>query len=182
MLGNLRKSYILRKQGHISLGLFGRFPESFKEQITTDWAMGFFFVVRKSIINKYGIKWDEKLISYAYAEDLDFSYRYCKYAKNDGYKCIITDKVIVNHRVSKEWRETSRAVTFMEIFHREYFTYKWKLSLFSRLCTRWANLGTLFLRLVKWNHPLDVLKAQFYCDWYRHDIRIGNLHTDLYWK
>ena len=142
--------------------------------------MGYFFVIRKGLAERWGLDWDERLVTYAYAEDLDFSWRYCRRAKAEGLRCLITPDVAVRHRISTEWRETPRAVTTMELFHREYLTYKWGLGLFSRLCTRWANLGTFLSRLLHHDHCLDVLRAQLLCDWHRGDIRRGILHTELF--
>ena len=174
------KSLFVRDAGHVSKGVYGRYPQRRDGRVKTQWAMGFFFVLRKSLVKQWGLSWDEKFISYGYPEDLDFSYRYCQNARENGLQCILDSSVAVFHHVSQEWRETSRAVTMMEVINREYLTYKWKLPFWRRLCTRWANFGTFLYRLVKWNRPLDVIKAQFYCDRFRADIRKGNLHTEIY--
>lgn len=178
----LRKSRSQEFKGYVTAGLYGHITQQFEQTTDTDWAMGFFFVIRKDLLKKWNIQWDERLISYAYAEDLDFSWRYCQKAHKDDMKCLISRDVAIYHRVSQEWRETKRAFTFMEIFHREYISYKWGKSFWCRLGIRWANIGTFLMRLVKHDHPLDVLKAQFYCDWYRRDIKKGNLHTELFNK
>lgn len=178
----LHKSFFKRHIGHISKGIYGRFPINCSHQTKTEWAMGFFFVIRKSLVEKWNLLWDERLIKYGYPEDLDFSYQYCQLSKKEGKQCIITPDVAVYHRVSKEWRETSLAVTMMEIINREYLTYKWNLPFIYRFYTRIANIGTFFQRLLSHNHPFDVIKSQFYCDWYRSDIKLGNLHKELYKK
>lgn len=175
-----KKSYKNRFIGHVTKSVFGRFPVVINSRAETQWAMGFFFVVRKSLVSKWNLAWDERLISYGYPEDLDFSYRYYLKSRNEGLQCIIDPQISVYHMVSKEWRETARKVTFMCIINREYLSYKFGWGFSSRLRTRWANFGMFLQRLLKKDCCLDVLKAQFYCDRYRKDIKNGNLHTELY--
>ena len=166
--------------GYVTAAMFGRFPREVVAQMPTEWAMGYFFVVRKALVQKWDLFWDERLIKYGYPEDLDFSYQYAKRAALEQKKCIICPEVAVYHRVSQEWRETSRTVTFMKVINREYLSYKFQLPFYTRLATRWANFGVFLSRCIQWDRPLDVLKAQYYCDRYRKDIRNGNLHTELY--
>lgn len=177
-----KKSYKNRKIGHVTGAMFSRIPKNISSQTETQWAMGYFFVVRRSLIIKWDMEWDEKFISYGFPEDLDFSYRYFKYSKEEGYSCILDPDVAVYHLVSKEWRATTRAVTFMFIINREYLSYKLGFNFISRIQTRWANLGIFFERLLKKDNCLDVIIAQFYCDKYRKDIKNGKLHTELYMK
>ena len=142
--------------------------------------MGFFFVVRKSLLNKWDIKWDEKLISYAYAEDLDFSYSYYKQAKKENLKCIIDSRIKVKHNCSREWRVSSKKSTIMFIINREYLSYKHFNTISSRIRTKWANVGVLIERIIKRNKPVEFLKGMYYCDKYRSDIKKGVLHYELY--
>lgn len=168
--------------GYVTKAMYGRYPIEIKSEMPTEWAMGYFFVVRKSLIQTWNLKWDEKFVTYGYPEDLDFSFRYCKNAREKKMKCILHPEVAVFHRVSTEWRETSSTVTYMTVLNREYLTYKLGLTLDYRLMTRWANIGLFLLRLIRCDRPWDVFKAQFFCDLYRNDIKKGNLHTELYQK
>lgn len=119
------RSFRKRKQGHISKALLGRYPVvPSGTMVESEWAMGYFFVVRKSLLSQSGIKWDEKLLSYAYAEDLDFSSRYCDYVKGLGKRCVLTDQVIVDHRASKEYRIPSDKQLDMYVGHRLYLHHK----------------------------------------------------------
>ncbi len=177
-----KKSYKRRKIGHVAFGLYGRLPQNTDKRVETEWAMGFFFVVRKSLVDKWNLKWEEQFISYGYPEDLDFSHRYYIESKRNGLKCIVDPKIKVYHMVSKEWRETSWKVTYMQVINREYLTYKWELGFKSRILTRWSNFGLFVQRLLMRDNCLDVLKAQWFCDLHRKDIRKGNLHTEIYLK
>ena len=67
------KSFAKRNQGHVTRSMLGRYPPNVKGEVPTEWAMGYFFVVRAALVRKFGISWDEKLTSYGDAEDLDFS-------------------------------------------------------------------------------------------------------------
>lgn len=44
---------------------------------------------------------------YAYAEDLDFSLRYCAYAEKAGLSCVLEPSIYVHHLASLEWRTPS---------------------------------------------------------------------------
>lgn len=174
-----KKSYTQRKIGHVTKAVFGRYPDNVKGIVETKWAMGYFFVVRASLINKWNLKWDEKLVQYGYPEDLDFSYTYYKRAHVDNFKCIISEDVKVKHECSREWRITSKKATYMYIINREYLSYK-HFNFISRIYTRWSNLGELMFRILNKNKPLDMIKGQYYCDRYRKDIKAGKIPYHLY--
>lgn len=177
-----KKSYKNRNIGHVTGALYGRYPMVVDKETSTQWAMGYFFVVRKSLVEKWNLDWDERFLSYGYPEDLDFSFRYYRESEREGLKCIITPDVTVKHMCSQEWREIPSKVTYMYIVNREYLTYKWGLGFWSRVQTRWSNFGMLLERLLHRNNAVDVIKAQLFCDKYRKDIKKGNLHTELYMK
>lgn len=167
-----KKSFKNRKIGHVTKAMLGRFPENPVEGIVdTQWAMGFFFVVRKSLMDRWGIRWDERLTSYAYAEDLDFSYNYYKESVKEGYRCVLSDNVRVEHRVSTEYRTPSTKATRMYVINREYLSYKHSMGMGSRMLTRWCNFGDFMVRLIKNDKPFDVVKAQIICDRHRKEIR-----------
>lgn len=76
-----------RKDGYvIKSNMRGRYAPGIESDVKTEWAMGYFFCVRKSVIACMDHYFDEHLIRYAYAEDLDFSYRYCLEAKKKSLK------------------------------------------------------------------------------------------------
>jgi len=174
------KSYKKRKIGQVALSMHGSYPNEITGLVDTEWAMGYFFIVRKSFIDKWAIKWDETLTSYSYAEDLDFTYSYYKRANKENLKCVLSDTVKVKHLVSKEWRVASYKSSLMYVINREYLSYKHFKSPLSRIATRWANLGEFFNRIIRRNHPMYIVKAQYFCDKYRSDIKKGNIHTELF--
>ena len=151
------KSYAKRKIGHVTRSVLGRYPDHVEGEVETEWAMGFFFVVRKSCIEKWKVNWDERLISYAYAEDLDYSYRYCARAKEEGMKCILSDKVHVKHLASKEYRIPSRKSTYMYAIHRRYISDKNHIG--SRFAMDWCDFWRILERVIKRENPGELVGA-----------------------
>lgn len=177
----LKASYRKRNKGHVAPGIYGRFPCSTAIEVPTEWAMGFFFVVRKSLIDKWKVKFDENLKYYGYAEDLDFTYGYYLHAKEENYKCIMNRNLTVRHNISTEFRTTQYKVTMMEMIHREYIAYKYK-DHFSSISLLWCNLGTFIFRLIKRNRPSDVISAIYFTCRNRKQIHKGNFFYEEYMK
>lgn len=107
-----RSSFFKRYKGHVAMAGYGVFPQNPQAETPTEWAMGFFFAIRKSLAQKWGLKFDENLKYYAYAEDMDFTYRYFLKSKEENLKCIMSTAATVLHNVSKEYRLPSRQRTF----------------------------------------------------------------------
>ncbi|EGG81010.1 hypothetical protein HMPREF9477_01869 [Lachnospiraceae bacterium 2_1_46FAA] len=170
------KSFINKNKGHVTLSMLGRFPNEITENTQTMWAMGFFFVIRKSLVENWKIKWDEKLIGYAYAEDLDFSYSYYKKAKKECLKCVMSSNIHVKHLASQEFRTPSRKSTFMYVIHRAYLSYKHQMGWKSELAMRWCNLGIYFERRIKNNCSQDMKDAMHYLKKHRSEIRKGEFN------
>ena len=151
------KSFRKRKIGHVTGSVLGRYPDIVSGEVITEWAMGYFFVCRKSCLDKWDIRWDERLISYAYAEDLDFSYRYCKLAVASGMKCILSDKIHVRHMVSKEYRIPSKKETYMYAIHRRYIAEKDKCG--SNIAIMWCDFWRIVERMIKHEKPEELINA-----------------------
>lgn len=156
------KSYRKRNIGHVTLSMLSRYPDNITDEIETEWAMGYFFVVRHSILKNNKLQFDENLKSYAYAEDLDFSYRYYCISKNNGFKCILTPKVKVRHMVSKEYRVPSDKSTYMYILHRAYLINKMKFGLKGFLAYNWTNFWRLIERIIRHENASCFIRAIIY--------------------
>lgn len=128
-----------RKIGSVSKSCFGSYPTVINGSTSTEWAMGFFFVVKKSLLNKWNLKWDEHLVSYAYNEDLDFSYRYYKHATEEKMSCMLFDDIHVRHLQSKEYRIPSKKHIRMFVLHRYYIVHKQHMGLSALILTTYAN-------------------------------------------
>lgn len=90
----------------------------------TDWAMGYFFAIKKSFSIAHDIYWDENMYSYAYAEDLDFSLRYCAKAKKEDMESVVTSKLGVTHLGSNEFRIPTDIQLFFLVANRYYLLHK----------------------------------------------------------
>lgn len=175
-----RSSFFKRYKGHVAMAGYGVFPQNPQAETPTEWAMGFFFAIRKSLAQKWGLKFDENLKYYAYAEDMDFTYRYFLKSKEENLKCIMSTAATVLHNVSKEYRLPSRQRTFMEICHRRYVMSKHGNSILRKLIMLWSDIGTAILRIKRGEPASDVFKAIAFAIKYRRDIKKGVFHYDKF--
>ena len=167
------KSYKNRKIGHVTLSMLGRFPENITKRTDTMWAMGFFFAIRKSLASKWNLHWDENLTEYAYAEDLDYSYRYYKYAKKENYKCIMSSDIHVNHLATKEYRIPSRKSTFMYVLNRFYLIKKHHMGWKADMAFNWCNFWIYIQRKIADNNASDMKDAMNYLKKHKKEIMKG---------
>lgn len=174
------KSWRKRKIGHVTMSMLGRFPNQVQGTVETEWAMGFFFAVRRSLVEKWNLRFDENLTSYAYAEDLDFSYTYYIKAKECGMKCLFDSGVVVDHTGSKEYRVPSQKAIYMYVINREYLSYKHRKSALSRVATRWTNLGMVIANLRQPTIAKLYWQAQRKCDQIRKHLMQGILPENSY--
>lgn len=83
------------------------------------WAPGCFFCVRKALMERWDCWFDERLACYATAEDLDFTARYCRLARDWGFEALVDPAIYANHLATKEWRTSSaRAARYFVVNHR----------------------------------------------------------------
>ena len=170
------KNYFKKDTGYVTKAILGQFPSGKFNEINTQWAMGFFTVFDNECRKKWEIIWDEKLWGYAYPEDLDFSYRFYQEAKKNNKKCVLSDKVTVEHRCSPAARVPKTLSTYMYVVNREYLSYKFGFGLSSRIQIYWVNLCMFFKRLVQNKKPMDIVKAQLYC--WKHHKEIKTMPLD----
>lgn len=154
------RSYWKRKIGHVTASVLGRYPSLINGRVETQWAMGYFFAIRKSCALRWGLKWDEKLLSYAYAEDLDYSYGYYLRAKKEKRLCILDDSVRVKHLTSTEYRIPATKSTRMYVLHRAYIAHKYRMGIVSILAMKWCNAWIYAIRCLRTEAPEDMWQAQ----------------------
>lgn len=174
------KSLFKLNEGHVTKSVLGRFPRKFKtNQVPTMWAMGFFFAVRNQLVKKWDLKFDEKLLSYAYAEDLDFTYGYYMCSKNENLRCIFDKDIFVRHIASKEYRIPTRKMTFMYVEHRYYLLKKHNIARTSM----WYNMTNflMFIKKVKYKEPLnDFIDAIDYLRKHKRSVIKGEFNYGEY--
>lgn len=168
------KTWSKRKMGHVTPSMLGRFPVGLtRGETTAMWAMGFFFAVRKSLAEKYGSHWDENLIGYAYAEDLDYSMTYYEHARQDGLRCIFHADVHVGHLGSLEYRVPSEKSIYSYMVNRWYLSYKHGYGVSSRIAMCWCDFFKLLHRIARRNQPLTFAKAWGYAIRTRKQLKQG---------
>lgn len=174
------RSWKNRKIGHVTGAMFGRYPDPdvVTQETETQWAMGFFFAVKKSLLQEGQLRFDETLGRYAYAEDLDFTYSYYKRAVQAGWKCVLTPQVKVDHLCSQEWRETNKRASYVMIFNRYYLMNKHGIG--GKFIFYWSNIGLLIKKIKEKDNIKDHINAMQDCHKYRMDIARGIMHTELY--
>ncbi|HNX15057.1 MAG TPA: glycosyltransferase [Oscillospiraceae bacterium] len=170
------RSFQNRKIGHVTPSVLGRYPDRVKGKAETRWAMGFFFAVKKSLVEKNGISWDEKLTGYAYAEDLDFTLGYCKAAKAEDKRCYIDGDIKVLHRASKEFRIRSESQIRRYVINRMYIAAKHQINGAQKAmewCDFWVGLRYLLKRGPEYRY---LKKALAYAESHRAEIECGILN------
>lgn len=176
-----KANYRKRYTGHVSKGIYGRLPINNDENsMPTEWAMGFFFIVRKSLVSKWHLQFDEKFRYYAYAEDLDFTHLYYENAKQEGLKCCYSINCSVTHNVSKEYRTPKRTLCYMMMVHREYIRYKHYGGNKYFMSLLWSSIGDFLFRLLHHEPIKDIIDANMFMLRNRKDIRKGIFHYDQY--
>lgn len=173
---NLKK----QNKGHIVKSFFGRYPTIVTNEVSTEWAMGYFFAIKKDLAEKWNIFFDENLGQYAYSEDADFSFSYFKKSKEAGLSCILSPQVKVSHLCSKEWRTSSKRHNYVLVFNRYYFVEKHFGTFSARFLFWWSNIGLFFKKTLQNDNSKDFLNAMIYCIKYKNDIKKGELHRELY--
>ncbi len=176
------KSFLNRRIGHVTYSMLGRYPDNITGQVETQWAQGYFFVVRKSLLKKWNCQWDENLTSYAYAEDLDFSYTYYKRAKAEGLKCVLDSRVSVNHLATLEYRIPSEKSLYMYIINRAYLSHKHHMGTVGRIASTWCNFWRLIEQIVGRRQAYTFARAWLKSIVYRKEIIAGNLDYNKFMK
>ena len=156
------KSFKNRRIGHVTKSMFGRFPIKYFHETPTMWAMGYYFGIKKSLVSKWNISWDERLTGYAYAEDLDFTYTYFKESKKEGLKCIYSSDISVVHLNSFEFRTTSRKTTFMYVLNRAYLRKKHNMGFLSKIVFDFNNSIILLYKFFTKSNYKDYYDALKY--------------------
>lgn len=176
----LMKSFRYRKVGHVTASMLGRYPAQVQGEVPTTWAMGFCFAVKRSLAQRWNLRFDEQLQGYAYGEDLDFTHRYCLRAASEGLRCLLSDRVSVAHLCSREYRIPSASATYRYVINREYFAYQFGRGVWNRPALWWTNLGQFLLRAVHRSQPTDMLRAQRRCAQVRRFLKRGIISPVFY--
>jgi GT2 family glycosyltransferase len=140
--------------------MLGRYPRDPRGPVSTAWAQGFCFALRREVLETSGLRFDENLPAYGYGEDLDFTRSYIAFARSLGMCALLDPAVYVEHLTSLSGRQASRRATFMYVLHRYYLSQKHfpKEHLY-RLGLAWSDVGELLRRLITRSGATDLIAA-----------------------
>ena len=177
-----KKSWKRRHTAHVTRSMLGRFPaHPFRGTCEAEWSMGFFFVLRRQLVEQWQLRFDEKLTGYAYPEDLDFTYAYSRKAEQAGMRCILTDRVQVWHRVTEASRIPSKKSTMMFAINRLYLSYKhFPTESLSRSALHWSLAGDVLLRAVRRQKPCELMHAIGVARLHKKELQNGVLRPEWY--
>lgn len=167
-----------RKDGYIiKSNMRGRYATGINTVASTEWAMGYFFCIKKSLLKGLDHYFDEHLIRYAYAEDLDFTYRYCLEAKKRGMKTVVDPSVFVNHLATREWRIPKQMEVNYIFANRRYLSWKLFPSRKDYRAAMWVfDHLYLLTQFRKKEYAKEIISALKLCSKNRKLIREGSIN------
>lgn len=137
------------------------YPSKLSEIINSQWLSGVNMVYKKSVFLEQ--KFDEALLGYTIAEDIDFSYRLSLKYSNSLF---ITPFASLIHRVSNIERYPTEKMSFINQIDHFYFNFKNLNKNFAqKVIFAWSLIGISILRPVKLlitRKERDYLKMKFY--------------------
>ena len=113
-----------------------------KKDIQTEWLPGLNMVFKKEVFDKHKMKFDENLLGYTLAEDIDFTYRIYK-RNNKGL--ILSPIPEIYHEFSTTSRPTDLRMNFINNVDHIYFYCKNLTDRPFQRCKLLWSLGCIFL-------------------------------------
>ncbi|MBI2631877.1 glycosyltransferase family 2 protein [Candidatus Pacearchaeota archaeon] len=154
-------SYSEEENARIISAYGNTYPISLSKVINSEWISGVNMNYLKTVFIRQ--KFDENLLGYTIAEDIDFSYRlYMKYPNS----LFITPYAKLTHRVSNIERYPTEKMSFINQIDHFYFNFKnlnknWR----EKVIFIWSLIGISLLRPIKFlisRKMNDYLKMKFY--------------------
>lgn len=118
------------------------YPENFDKILESDWLQGMNMIYKKEVFKEQ--KFDENLLGYTVAEDIDFSYRL---SKKYPQSILITPFAKLIHRSSKIERPIDRKINYINQIDHFYFFFKnLNTSIQNKFIFLWSLFGIFFMR------------------------------------
>jgi glycosyltransferase involved in cell wall biosynthesis len=149
-------------RGKIFASMQARYPQPILGDMETEWGMGYWFAVDRRFVSGHGLIFDEKMVRYALAEDMLFTYQLCRLARGEGRRCIVSEDIAVAHLVSQEWREPDSFADLCGSWNRIYIASvvrKGPAFWFSLLAICWAAIHQALVRMARGRPWLGHLRA-----------------------
>jgi glycosyltransferase involved in cell wall biosynthesis len=155
----LRGPFGLRVYGEPTLRwpYSNRYPSGLTEPVQAQWMPGMNMVYKTDILDKHNMRFDENLLGYTLAEDIDFTYRIFK---RNPKGLIITPHAPIIHRDAATHRQDVKKISYINQVDHLYFAMKhnmigkWWYNIF------WITiLRTLMapVRFSKWRYYMSSL-------------------------
>ncbi len=136
------------------------YPSTLTKVINSHWIPGVNMVYKREIFKEQ--QFDENLLGYTVAEDIDFSYRiFKKYPQS----VFITPYAKLIHRVSNVERAPTAKMSYINQVDHFYFQYKNMVGLKQKFIFEWSLLGIAILRGLKMlitRRKEDYLKLKYF--------------------
>jgi len=113
-----------------------------KKDIQTEWLPGLNMVFKREVFDKHNMRFDENLLGYTLAEDIDFTYRIYK-RNNEGLILSPTPKI--HYEFSNTSRPTDLRMSFINNVDHIYFYCKNLSDMPFQRCKLLWSLGFIFL-------------------------------------
>ncbi len=161
----LRKLFFIsfpdKEKARILSSYCNTYPSKLNKIINSQWLPGVNMAYKKSVFSEQ--KFDENILGYTIAEDIDFTFRlYKKYPKS----LFITPSAKIIHRVSNVERYPTEKMSFINQIDHFYFNFKnLNKSLSQKLIFIWSIVGITLLRTIKFvstRKEINYLKLKFY--------------------
>jgi GT2 family glycosyltransferase len=163
----IRKIFLIRnleKDRARILSAYGNtYPSNLSKVVNAEWLPGVNMVYKKEIFKKQ--KFDENLLGYTIAEDIDFSYRLFK---NYPSSIFITPFAKIVHRASTVEREPTRRMAYVNQVDHFYFHFKnLNNNIFKNIKFGWSILGISLLRSLNFiikPSKMNYLKLKYFIE------------------
>lgn len=154
-------SYPQKNQSNILSAYGNTYPSMVDKVINVQWIPGVNMAYKREVFSKQ--KFDENLLGYTVAEDIDFSYRlFKKYPRG----LFLTPFVDFKHRGSRIERYPTEKMAYINQIDHFYFYFKnLDDSIFSKIKFSWTLIGIFLLRcakLIKTRQRSDLDKLKFF--------------------
>lgn len=180
LLGNLEN----KERARIVSAYGNTYPRKLKRVVNSQWIPGVNMCYRKEVLKEQ--KFDENLLGYTVAEDIDFSYRlYKKYPSS----LVITPFAKLSHRASTVERTPTEKMAYINQIDHFYFFFKnLNGGYLDKIKFTWSLFGIGLLRtlnllikpgkisFLKWRY---FLKSLYYCLTNLNKIKEGKVRDFL---
>ena len=167
-------------EGRIMPSIQGRYPSPIRGDVLTEWAMGYWFAVRRDHLVAHRLRFDERMTRYAYAEDLLFSVQCARAAKQAGQRSVLSADIAVRHLATDEWRAPARHVDLAFAWNRIFIASQLYTgaAFWLRLpAIGWSMIHQVISRLIRRRPWAYLVYAHFLGLLYLDRIRAGELES-----